>query len=269
MSPDGTRVAVDIGDGSQRDIWILRLDQGQLTRLTFDEGMDRNPVWTPDSARVVFYSSRDGGGLFWRAADGTGDVEQLLEDAEPVAPVTWTTDGRLLFTRTPSLSSMAIGVLDVEGDRPAEMILDGVFPALSPNGRWLAYTSMESDAPAIYVQPFPNLDDGKWHISTGAFSPLWSPGGHQLYFLDLATGIQVVDVETDPAFDRGVPTVAVANSGFVDVSAAGFGQQLYDLALDGERFLVKVPAARSRNGFTGMIIVQHWFEELKARVPVD
>ena len=84
LSPDDTRIAVDIGDESQRDIWIFRLDQGSLTRLTFDEGMDRNPLWTPDSARVVFYSSRDGGGLFWRAADGTGDVEQLLEDAEPV-----------------------------------------------------------------------------------------------------------------------------------------------------------------------------------------
>ena len=131
VSPDGTRVAVDIGDGSQRDVWIWRLDQGPLTRLTFDEGTDQNPIWTPDSARVVFYSSRDGGGLFWRAADGTGDVEQLLEDAEPVAPVTWTADGRLLFTRTPSLTSRAIGVLDVEGDRTAEIILDGVFPSLS------------------------------------------------------------------------------------------------------------------------------------------
>ena len=224
--------------------------------------MDRNPVWTPDSARVVFYSSRDGGGLFWRAADGTGEVEQLLEDAEPVGPASWTADGRLLFTRLGD-----IGVLDVEGDRTAEMLLDGVFPALSPDGRWLAYTSVESGALAVFVQPFPNLDDGRWQISTDVgFSPLWSPGGQHVYFLDTRSGIQVVEVETDPAFEHGVPTMAAPYDLFVDF--AGFGQQLYDLAPDGERFLVKVPAARSSDGFTGMIIVQHWFEELNARVPV-
>ena len=161
---------------------------------------------------------------------------------------------------------MAIGVLNVEGDRTAEMILDGMFPALSPDGRWLAYTSAEGE---VYVQPFPNLDDGKWQISTDiGVSPLWSPGGQYVYFLDLS-GIRVVEVETDPAFDHGVPTVAVADSGFIDVAAVGFGQQVYDLAPDGERFLVKVPAGRSSDDFKGMIFVEHWFEELTARVPTN
>ncbi len=268
VSPDGTRLAVGIGDRSQRDIWIWRLDQGPLTRLTFDEEMDLDPLWTPDSTRVVFYSSRDGGGLFWRAADGTGEVERLLEDAEPVVPATWTADGRLLFTRVHGdigVPNIDIGVLNVEGDRTVEMLLDGEFaelmPALSADGRWLAYTSIESGAAEVYVRPFPNLDDGRWQISTdGGSSPLWSPGGQRVYFLNRQSGIQVVEVETDPAFDHGVPTVAVAYS-----VTAGFG---YDLAPDGERFLVKVPAARSSDGFTGMIIVQNWFEELKERVPV-
>ena len=267
LSPDGTRIAVDISDGSQQDIWIWHLDEGPLMQLTFDEGMDRDPVWTADSARVVFYSSRDGGGLFWRAADGTGEVERLLADTGPVAPVSWTADGRLLFAR-----ALEIGVLDVEGDRTAEMILDGMHPALSPNGRWLAYTSLESGDPQVDVRPFPNLDDGRTQISTDpSFSPLWSPGGRYLYFLDPQSGIQVVEVETDPAFDHGVPTVAVAYTGFVEL-LGGFGQmsqQMYDLALGGERFLVKVPAARSSGGFRGMIFVEHWFEELTARVPTN
>ena len=271
VSPDGTRIAVDIGDGSQRDIWIWRLDQGPLTRLTFDEGMDRDPIWTPDSARVVFYSSRDGGGLFWRAADGTGQVEQLLEDAEPVVPATWTADGRLLFTR--ALGD--IGVLSVEGDRTAETLLDGLFPDLSPDGRWLAYTSAESGALEVFVRPFPNLDDGRWQISTGVgFSPLWSPGGQHVYFLDPRPSIQVVEVETDPVFDHGVPTVAAPYDGLIEVltgsTGSDFGQvpRLYDLAPDGQRFFMKVPAEQSSDGFTGMIIVQNWVEELKERVPV-
>ncbi len=86
-----------------------------------------------------------------------------------------------------------------------------------------------------------------------------------MYFLNLQSGIQIVEVETAPAFDHGVPTVAVAYSGLAETLAAGL---TYDLAPDGERFLVRVPAARSSDSFTGMIIVQHWFEELKERVPV-
>ena len=272
VSPDGTRIAVDISDGGQRDIWTWRLDQGPLTRLTFDEGLDQDPIWSPDSERVVFYSSRDGGGLFWRAADGTGEVERLLEDADPWVPAAWTADGRLLFARS-AVSTltltlpMPIGVLTVEGDRTVEMIADGVLPALSSDGQWLAYTSFESGAPHVYVRPFPNLDDGKWQVSTDpGFSPRWSPGGRLLYFLDPLSGIQVVEVETDPAFNPGVPTLTVADTGFIDL--AGLGHQLYDLALNGERFFVKVPAARSSDGFTGMIFVEHWFQELTERVPV-
>ena len=198
-------------------------------------------------------------------------MERLLANADPLVPATWTADGRLLFADTPQLSltmPTAIGVLNVEGERTAEMILDGMLPALSPDGQWLAYTSSESGALQVYVQPFPNLDDGKWQISTDVgFSSLWSPEGRHLYFLDPRSGIQVVEVETDPAFDHGVPTLAVADTGFVDFG--GFDHQLYDLAPDGERFLVRVPAGRSSDDFTGMIFVEHWFEELTARVPAN
>ena len=79
VSPDGTRVAVDINAGDNVDIWIWNLADERVTQLTFDEATDQFPLWTPDSARVVFQSSRDGGGLFWKAADGTGQVEQLKE----------------------------------------------------------------------------------------------------------------------------------------------------------------------------------------------
>ena len=72
VSPDGTRVAVDIADGDNTDVWIWDLARETLTQLTFDEGVDDFPLWTPDSARVVFRSTREGGGLFWKAADGNG-----------------------------------------------------------------------------------------------------------------------------------------------------------------------------------------------------
>ena len=94
ISPDGTRVAVAGPDNG--DVWIWHLARATLTRLTFDAAVDDNPIWTPDGARVVFFSDRDGGGLFWKAADGTGAVERLLEHPS-AAPFAWTSDGRLIF----------------------------------------------------------------------------------------------------------------------------------------------------------------------------
>ena len=101
VSPDGTRIAVDIFDADNIDVWVWHLDDGPLTRLTFDEAVDFAPLWTPDSERVVFGSTRDGGGLFWKAADNTGEVEQLLESSDRPRPWGWSADGRLLFDQAP------------------------------------------------------------------------------------------------------------------------------------------------------------------------
>ncbi len=92
VSPDGTRVAVDINDGDNRDIWTWDLARETLTQLTFDEADDNYVLWTPDSARVVFASTRDGGGLFWKAAEGTGQIERLKEGL--ARPYAWVVDGR-------------------------------------------------------------------------------------------------------------------------------------------------------------------------------
>lgn len=84
ISPDGTRVALDIRD-QENDVWIWDLTRQTLTRLTFDAALDGGPpLWTPDSRRVIFTSQRVGvGNLFWQAADGTGTVERLSESSNP------------------------------------------------------------------------------------------------------------------------------------------------------------------------------------------
>ena len=152
VSPDGTRVVAAIFDEENTDVWIWRREQGPLTRFTFDESPDAFSLWTPDSTRVVFYSARDGGGLFWKAADGTGEVERLLESTNDPRPSGWSSDGLLIFDQVPG----DIGVLTIEGDRTVEMLLETEFieqvPALSPDGRWLAYQSDESGQSEIYVR---------------------------------------------------------------------------------------------------------------------
>ena len=269
ISPDGTRIAVEVSDENS-DVWIWHLDDGPLTRLTFSDVGDVAPLWTPDGARVVFASSREGGGLFWKAADGTGEVERLLESASQLRPWGWSTDGQLVFT---TQQPEDIGVLSVEGDRTVQMLLETEFrersPAVSPDGQWIAYQSDESGRNEIYVQPFPNVDDGKWQVSTNVGSdPVWSPDGRRLFFNEQPIRMMVAEVQTDPTFSRGTPTEVFPQSGL----EFGGGGRRYDLAPDGERFVVRRSGGAQTTGeetFDRLIVVEHWFEELKRLVPID
>ena len=149
------------------------------------------------------------------------------------------------------------------------MLLDTEFreaePALSPDGRWLAYTSNETGRFEIYVRPFPDIDDGKWQISTGVgFDTVWSPEGNALYFVAPA-GLFVTGFETEPTVNFETPTLAVDSGG---AFFGGTGRQ-YDIAPSGERFIVGTAqgAQTDDDGFIGLIVVENWFEELKARAP--
>ena len=103
ISPDGGRVALDIRD-EESDIWIWDFARETLSRFTFDPGRDQYPIWTPDGLRVVFGSEREGTtNLFWKAADGTGNVERLSESENRQFPLTVSPDGsRLVFRELPS-----------------------------------------------------------------------------------------------------------------------------------------------------------------------
>ena len=238
-----------------------------LGQLTFDAAIDDFPLWTPDGARVVFRSTRDDGGLFWKAADGTGQVEQLKDGL--ARPYAWAEDGRLIFDQAAD-----IGVLTIEGERTEEVLLDTEYnethPALSPDGRWLAYLSDETGQTRIYVKPFPNVDDGQWNVSlgTGRF-PIWSPDGRELFYVT-QTDLMVARLETQPTFSSGTPEPLFR----VDrPSMGGFVEgRRFDIAPDGNRFILRKPMATETAGdatFNGLIVVEHWFEELTARVPVQ
>ena len=271
VSPDGTRIAVDIADGESSDMWVWDLARETLIQLTFDEAIDEFPLWTPDSARVVFRSTRDtDGALSWKAADGTGRVELLHEFSFHVHPNTWSADGRLVFDQP----GRDIGVLTLEGEATVEMLLDAEYaesePAMSPDGRWLAYASNETGQSAIYVQPFPNMDDGKWLVSTDSIGrgPVWSPDGRELFY-QAPGDMMVAQIETEPTFRARTPERLLADSGWVSPR----GGRHYDIAPDGDRFLflkrrgdVQESEAES---FNGLIFVEHWFEELKRLVPTN
>jgi serine/threonine protein kinase len=171
ISPDGTKVAMTIGySGESADIWIWDILRETMTRLTFNE-MSEYPLWSLDGQRVASWSF-DNETVYWKAADGTGVDEKLGSvPNRALIPCSWSSDGKTLVTKegTPTTSSN-IGSISMEDDHKLGALLQEKYdedqPEISPDGRWMAYMSNESGKREIYVRPFPDVNKGRWQIST-------------------------------------------------------------------------------------------------------
>ena len=173
LSPDGRRVVAEVDDPDNTDVWIYDVDRDTPIRFTLHPASDNNPIWTPDGERVVFSSNRDGFlSLCWKAADGTEDAELLRASTGAQWATSFSPDGRsLVFVEGQrSNRSLDIGVLSIDGERTVEWLLESDFNedngVVSPDGRWLAYQSDETGQPEVHVRPFPNVDGGRWQVST-------------------------------------------------------------------------------------------------------
>ena len=274
VSPDGTRVAVDRRQGNNQDVWVYSIERRTLTRVTTDPAVDSHPLWTLNGERLVFQSAREGArGLFWKAADGTGTTDRLMESASPtfVGPSGWSPEGdSLVFGELlTSAANYDIGVLSMEGDRPSEPLLQTGFaekaPTVSPDGHWLAYFTNETGQDEVYVQRFPDLGEKQQISVGGGREPLWSPDGRELFFRS-PNGLMAVPVlDTEPTFRAGS-----AESLFEQQYATFIERRNYDIAADGQRFLmIKETAASDGATAQQLVVVLNWFEELKERVPVN
>jgi serine/threonine protein kinase len=275
ISPDGTKVALVIGTGQNRDVWIWDLVRMTLTRLTFGSDEDDAPVWSPDGKQIAFHTHQKDvvGGIYWKSADGTGEDKPVGSvPGLEIFPFSWSGDGRTLLMQ--SLSN-DIGVLSTEGDHKHKPLLAEKYaeinPEVSPNGRWMAYTSNESGQYEIYVRPFPEVDKGRWQVSTsGGHSPLWSRDGRELFYRN-GDAVIAVSVKTEPTFSLQTPKILFRGSYFPPGSTIGMiRSHIWDISPDGKRFLMmKLPGTAPGEGGPRRInIVLNWFEELKQRVPV-
>ena len=190
----------------------------------------------------------------------------------PKCPHAFSPDGQLLvYTQTDPGMGRGIGTLSVEGEETAELLIQTAFdegnPALSPDGQWIAYQSNESGQFEVVVRPFPNIEAGRWQFSSGGGQePVWSPDGRELFYRDQGGGqVLSAPVQTDPTFQPGNPEVLFEGQYY---PARG---RTYDIAPDGQRFLmIKEGTETDDTSAAGqIIIVENWFEELKARVPVN
>jgi Tol biopolymer transport system component len=229
---------------------------GNRRRLTTDKSVNQYPVWSPDGSKVVFESSRKGGvitNLYWRASNGTGQDELLLESNEAKVAWDWSRDGRFIvyMVRTPKADDIwALPVSNEKGgDKKAIPLLQSEFSKrqaqISPDERWLAYTSVESGRPEIYVVPFtlaakPDSKPvaGKWTVSrAGGTQPRWRGDGKELFYVAPDGKLMAVEIKaTAAAFDHGAPQALFGlHSEIQPLSTASSG---YVVAPDGKRFLV-------------------------------
>ena len=274
LSPDGTRVALWISD-QEDDIWIWGLRQAPLTRLTLDPGMDRFPLWTRDSRRIVFTSSRGGAlNLWWQAADGSGVAERLTTTNNLQFPTGITPDGTAVVFNEVNEATPTMGFdllqLALDGTHQVTPLLQTKFDefngVVSPDGRWLAYDSNSSGSFEIYVRPFPNVGGGQSLVSTsGGTKPLWARNGKELFYVGADGALLRVPVQASGAtWNAGTPMKLFDGRYF---SADTFGRT-YDVSPDGQRFLmIKAPGTGTGGAPAAMIVVQHWTEELKRLVP--
>ena len=273
ISPDGSRIAVDVtaANGSA-DILIYDLARQASNRLTF-EGWNVSPLWSPDGRRVVFTSARpDGFGLFQKAADGTGQAEPLTATNRTMRVAgAWESPDALVVGQDADLH-----LLSLDGGRALRPLLAtefrDAFPAVSPDGRWIAYQSNETGRPAVFVRPFPNVEDGKWQVSQGSgFSPAWSRDGRELFYITAnPTGRAMMAVEYagGPAFAPSRPASVFALPAHV---ALGGASRQWDVTSDGRRFLMireeEVGAGHdSREGPTELVYVGNWLTALTEQV---
>jgi serine/threonine-protein kinase len=271
LSPDGKRIAVFTAD-QDGDLWLSDLSRPTLTRLTSGAGADFSPVWTLDSRALIFSSQRSSAGnIFRQPANGSGVVERLSESPLLQTPTAITPDGRsLIFTETAEKTREDVMQMTLDGPRAVTPVVRTSFAErngiVSPDGRWLAYEANDSGPFEIFVRPYPDVNSGLAKVSVaGGVRPLWAPSGRELFFVSPSGAIMGVRVLPGPAWTATAPTLLVKDGYRTSPGNPG---RTYDISPDGQRFLmIKTSAAGGTAAAASLVVVQHWFEELKQRVP--
>jgi Tol biopolymer transport system component len=291
LAPDGKRVATHRHDGQGGDIWVTELTRGTTSRLTFDTSQDNSsPIWSPDGSAIVFASLfRARPGLYRKSANNTGDEELLFENPSGlIRPTSWAPDGRSIVFQTldpktrqdlwvlPMSGTLpqAQGVpTDSAGEHKALPLLRSPFNEnhgqISPDGKWLAYSSNETGQSEIYVQPFPN-GAGRWQVSTsGGNWPAWRGDGRELFYVARTTGGKLIAVATNiggPTFQMGTATELFDSlvGGFAGGGGGTHPYTVYAVSADGQRFLIPRPAASTQElGPPSIAVVLNWSDALK------
>jgi eukaryotic-like serine/threonine-protein kinase len=262
ISPNGHTVAVSrLESGMELSVWLIDY-RGVPTRLTFGS-FDLNPIWAPDSDKVIFSSPRDGlpPNLFQKSLAGGSEERRLMHSGIDSIATDWSRDGRYVVYMANELgTNWNIWAMPLTGDHTPQPVLRSQFNEMdgriSPDGHWLAYVSDESGKWEVYVQRF--LSPGaKWQISSnGGKDPQWSQDGKELFYVAADQKLMAVAVHAGLSLDPSTPKQLFQFHG-----ASDFLGGSYDVGVNGQRFLVT--ALVGEEASPPLTVVINWTAMLK------
>ena len=256
-SRDGQQIAFVIDDSQEgtTNIWTLDVARKVKTRLTFEPLIAYFPTWSPDHSRVYFGSNRLGlTQVFSVPFAGVGQAERLFSSEGAFAPTSWSPDGRYLaILRQEGVDDpkSTIWIYENFGEKKLRPLFASSHSpewgaVFSPNGKWLAYHSIESGKPQVYVVPFPEANV-KIQVSKDlGYGPKWSRDSKELFYLA----------------DDGMLTVASlqeAKNGLqIHRLTALFKVERppFDVSPDGQRILIFRPAENPKR--SSITLITNW-----------
>jgi len=242
ISPDGKRIVVVLADSSGNpDIWLLELARGIPSRLTFSRSFGTG-VWSPDGQRIAYHLLNNTK-LLEKSAIGAGQEETVLQSQHTVYLNDWSPDGRyLVYTQLGPEGQSELWLLPLSGDHKPVPFLKSGFNEfqgqVSPDSKWIAYTSDESGRIEIYVQSFP-VAGARWLVSNGGGNfARWRRDGKELFYRALGGKLMAALVRNAArGLEFGTPAALFRIS-----EPQGQFSYAYDVAPDGQRILALVPA---------------------------
>jgi eukaryotic-like serine/threonine-protein kinase len=270
LSADGRRLAVSIAAEGRTDLWVKQLDAGPLTRLTFSGTLNYRAAWESGGRSLTYTSDQDGQSHLYRIrADGSGKPERIMpEDTAQIDESLWSPDGRWLVYRagvvdgTRNIFARRVGA-DTTRLAIAARVFDEYMPTLSPDGRWIAYVSVESGHEEVYVRPFPDVERARWQVSTsGGSHPVWAHSGRELFYVTATDSLVAVDVAGTRDF------AAAARRGLF--STRSFLIQPFHQGLavtpDDRAFIMLQRAVPSGSQAADLTVILNWFSEVLTKM---
>jgi serine/threonine protein kinase len=261
LSPDGQRIAAGVIDPltGMGNIWLLESSRNASKRVTYNLEHEIHPIWSSDGRQLVFAIDRGGPPhLFRKNVNDASDPEQLLPVGNGVQHAfDWSPDGQQLFFGDGNPATRGdIWILPMTGERKPYPFLRTRFEEwdarISSDGRWVAYHSNESGRPEVYVSPTQNSGE-KWQISnSGGQSPRWRHDQKELFYVAADGNLMAVPIKNGANFEAGSPVALFKVTMEYD--------ELYDVASDGQRFLINTNAGAPALFVT---VVTNWTANLK------
>ena len=264
VSPDGKTVVVTV-DPRPSSIWLVDVATGQADPLTTDKAHSIAAVWSPDGTRVVFdrFGAPPKATIVWMTARPGAQPHSVLttaaeRDAGDIGVVQWSAAG--FFAYQAKVGQPRYDIVRFQmGDSTVTPVVttpgDDLMPALSPDGKWLAYTSTISGAREVYVRPYTNGGSSRLVSTRGGTEPRWSADGTQLYY---RSGSRIMTVAYRPraaAGTFGAPQPLF--SGAFDFSQ----ERNWSPSPDGSFIMIKADPTMGRQ----LRVVFNWFDELADR----